>query len=71
MLPASAACQGTILGILWAGKAVVPLNFLLQPAEVAYMVADANLDLVISTEYFQKLMSDIPGADLLSGAIGP
>ncbi|MHC4443357.1 MAG: AMP-binding protein [Planctomycetota bacterium] len=60
MLPASAACQGTIFGILWAGKAIVPLNFLLQPAEVAYMVADAGLDLVISTQYFEKIMSEVP-----------
>jgi len=60
MLPASAACQGTILGALWAGKTIVPLNFLLQPAELQYMIHDAELDLVISTHYFEKLMSQIP-----------
>ncbi|UCD28471.1 MAG: AMP-binding protein [Planctomycetota bacterium] len=60
MLPASAACQGTILGILWAGKTIVPLNFLLQPGELTYVAADAGLDLVISIEYFKDLMSEIP-----------
>jgi len=60
MLPASAGGIGTTLGILWAGKTMVPLNFLLQAEEMEYIVKDAGLDLVISTEYFEKLMSAVP-----------
>ena len=63
MLPASGACLGTVFGILWAGKTVVPLNFLLQPREVAYMVADAGLDLLISTEYFKGIIFEDPDWD--------
>lgn len=60
MLPATAACTGTLYGILWAGKTAIPLNFLLQPPELAAIVADSGIDRVISTVHFRPLLEKIP-----------
>lgn len=60
MLPASVGGLGTMLGALWAGRTIVPLNFLLQPRELAAVVADAGIDLIISTEYFKAILEQIP-----------
>ena len=35
--------------VLGAGKTAVPVNFLLAPADVKHIVADADLDTVITT----------------------
>jgi long-chain acyl-CoA synthetase len=58
MLPASAAFPAAWMGTLWAGRVAVPLNFLLNPAELAYVMEDAELDLVITVK---------PLADRLEG----
>lgn len=60
MLPASAGGLGTVLGTLWAGRSVVPLNFLLGPGELARIIADAGLDRVITTVHFESLISELP-----------
>ncbi|MHA1600321.1 MAG: class I adenylate-forming enzyme family protein [Alphaproteobacteria bacterium] len=60
MLPASVAGLGTILGTLWAGKTIVPLNFLLPARELAAIIADARIDRVVSTQYFESLLAEIP-----------
>ncbi len=60
MLPTTAAGLGTIVGILWAGRTFVPLNFLLQPVELQRIIDDAGIDLVISTIHFQPLLDQLP-----------
>lgn len=60
MLPASVAGTGTLFGILWAGKVAIPLNFLLQPRELQAVIADAGIDLIITTEYFKALIEQVP-----------
>ena len=48
LLPSSAAFVASFYGTLLAGKTVVPINFLLGPAEVAHVLKDSGVDLVIS-----------------------
>lgn len=52
MLPSSCAFAGAFYGVLWAGRVAVPLNFLLQPAELRAVVADAGLDAVFTIHHF-------------------
>src|SRR5512147_777236 len=53
MLPTTGAGMGTILGILWAGRTVVPLNFLLSSEELTRIVADSGIDLILGTAHFR------------------
>lgn len=59
LLPATAAGLGTTLGTLWAGKTIVPLNFLLQKSELAAVVRDARIDLVVSIQHFRELAGQL------------
>jgi long-chain acyl-CoA synthetase len=70
MLPATGVGLGTMLGGLWAGKTIVPLNFLLQPRELAAVIADSQIDLVITTEHFRALMEQVPARALYIEQIG-
>lgn len=60
LLPSSCAFAGAFYGVLWAGRTVVPLNFLLQPGELAEIVKDAGLDVVFSVRFFRKLADALP-----------
>src|SRR5438094_756972 len=60
MLPSSCAFASTAFGVLWAGRTLVPLNFLLQPAELAAVVADAGLDTIFSIRHFEKQLDPLP-----------
>ncbi len=60
LLPASSAFGATFFGTLWAGKVVVPLNFLLSAEELGDIVRDAGLDLVIATKHFADLAGTLP-----------
>lgn len=60
LMPSSAAFAGTFYGVLWAGRTAVPLNFLLQPAEVAAVVRDAGLDTIYTVKYFAELAATLP-----------
>jgi long-chain acyl-CoA synthetase len=59
MMPSSVAFAGTFYGILWAGRTVVPLNFLLQPAELAAVVADAGLDTIFTIRHFAEQLAPL------------
>jgi len=50
--PTSAACAAAIFACWYAGKVSVPLNFLLGPEELAKIIRDAELDLVVTIERF-------------------
>jgi long-chain acyl-CoA synthetase len=60
MLPSSCAFAGTAFGVLWAGRTLVPLNFLLQPAELAAVVTDSGLDTIFSIRHFEKQLDPLP-----------
>lgn len=60
MLPSSCAFAGAFYGCLYARRTVVPLNFLLQPTELAEVVADAQIDLVVAIKHFESLLRSLP-----------
>ncbi len=60
MLPSSCGSLAALLGVLWSGRSAVPLNFLLQPRELAAICGDAGLDLVISTQHFRTVLEQLP-----------
>ncbi|MBK9128317.1 MAG: AMP-binding protein [Phycisphaerales bacterium] len=56
LVPTSAAAAVSIYACWYAGRAVVPLNFLLAPAELTRIVQDAGLDLVLTIDRFAPLV---------------
>ncbi len=60
VLPASVGGLATTLGALWAGKTVVPLNFLLPPEELKRIVADASIDCILATQHFEQQLEPLP-----------
>lgn len=60
LIPSTCAFAGSFYGVLWAGRTVVPLNFLLQPAELAAVVTDAELDVVFAIKHFRELAEALP-----------
>jgi long-chain acyl-CoA synthetase len=60
LLPASVAFAGAHFGTLWAGRIAVPLNFLLQPAELALVVADAGIDTIFAIKHFSESLAGLP-----------
>lgn len=48
MLPSSGAFPLSALGVWSLGRTVVPLNFLLKPAELQHVVDDAGLDVIVT-----------------------
>jgi len=76
LAPTSAACAAAIFACWRAGRVPVPLNFLLSPAEMAKIVADAELDLVVTIEHFRPLAQalrlasiEMNGRTLIPGAV--
>lgn len=57
LLPSTTVFAGAFYGILWAGRTVVPLNFLLQPDELARVVEDADIDVIFTIRHFEELAS--------------
>lgn len=60
LMPAGCAFAGTFFGVLWAGRTAVPLNFLLQPSEVAAVVKDSGLDTIYTVKYFAEMAAALP-----------
>ncbi len=60
MLPASTAFPAVLMGVLWAKRTAVPLNFLLSEDELKAIITDAELDLVITVRHFSECMSCQP-----------
>lgn len=60
MLPASSIFPAALFGALWSGKTAVPLNFLLHAEELARVVEDAGLDLVLTIHHFDELSAKLP-----------
>jgi len=49
MLPTSGAFAGVASGVWFAGRTVVPLNYLLKPEELQYVIDDCGTDLLIAS----------------------
>ena len=60
LMPASAGGLGCMLGVLWAGKTPIPFNFLLQSRELAQIIEDAQIDLLLTTEHFAEQVAELP-----------
>ncbi len=60
LLPASTAFPAAFFGILWSSKIAVPLNFLFRPDELAKVIDDAGLDIIITIRHFQDLAEALP-----------
>lgn len=60
MLPSTCASAGTLFGIFWANRVAVPLNFLLQPAELLAVVKDAGIDTVFTIKHFKEIAERLP-----------
>src|SRR5437867_3740441 len=48
LLPASMGFAASFYGTLLAGKTVVPINFLLGEREVAHIIADSDIDTIVT-----------------------
>ncbi len=59
LLPAGTGFFGSLFGAHWAGKVPVPLNFLLSPEELAVIVRDANLDVVLTVHHFDNITNNL------------
>lgn len=59
LLPASTAFPAALFGTLWAGKIAVPLNFLLKAEELKRVVADADIDVILTVKPFAELASEL------------
>jgi long-chain acyl-CoA synthetase len=72
----------TMLAIWKAGKTAVPLNYLLPPAELAFIIKDSGMSALVSSQFFNQalaaikpvfgdqgviLMADDPGFTAASG----
>lgn len=60
MLPASTAFPAVFFGTLWAGRTAIPLNFLLQADELNRIIADAQLDCILTIGHFRELVEALP-----------
>jgi len=60
MLPSTVAFAGSFYGALWAGRTVIPINFLLQPGELLQVVQDAGIDTIFTIRHFEKIVAPLP-----------
>ncbi len=70
MLPGAAGGLAALLGTLWAGRTVIPLNFLLQPQELTGIIQSAGIDLIISTRFFEPTLAAVPVRTLYIEQLG-
>jgi long-chain acyl-CoA synthetase len=60
LLPPSAGFVAAFYGALLAGKAVVPINYLLGDREIAHVVADSGIDTVVTIPQLAGRIKDLP-----------
>src|SRR5882757_9782451 len=60
LLPAGAGFVASFYGTLLAGKAVVPINFLLGERETAHVIADSGIDTVVTIPQLLGKLKDAP-----------
>src|SRR5215475_2537561 len=49
----------TMLGIWKAGKTAVPLNYLLPPAELGFIIQDSGMSALVSSQFFNQSLAAI------------
>jgi long-chain acyl-CoA synthetase len=49
----------TLLGVWKAGKTAVPLNYLLPPQELAYIIKDSGMSALITSQFFAQAASAV------------
>ena len=60
LLPASAGFVASFYGTLLAGKAAVPINFLLSDREIGHIVTDSGIDTVVTHPLLAGRLKDAP-----------
>lgn len=61
LLPNSWGFVASFFGTLLAGKVTVPLNILLQPSELAFILNDAGIHTVLTASPFKPLFEQLQG----------
>jgi long-chain acyl-CoA synthetase len=59
LLPNGALGPPAFLGVLWAGKVPVPLNPLLKPTELHFILEEASIDTVVVAQMTQPLVAGL------------
>src|SRR6476660_4640403 len=49
----------TLLGVWKAGKTAVPLNYLLPPQELAFIIKDSGMSALVSSQFFGQALAAI------------
>src|SRR5262252_7578991 len=49
----------TLLGIWKAGKTAVPLNYLLPPQELAFIIRDSGMSALVSSQFFGQALAAV------------
>jgi long-chain acyl-CoA synthetase len=65
LLPTCATYPAALLGVLWAGRVAVPLNPMLKPAELAFLLSDAGIDTIVVTKATAPLAAGLGVRTLL------
>ncbi len=64
MLPASSMFPAALFGVMWSSRVAIPLNYLLNSDELARIVEDAELDLIVTIRQFADLSTKLPARTL-------
>src|SRR5437762_6542874 len=49
----------TLLAVWKAGKTAVPLNYLLPPQELGFIIRDSGMSALVSSEFFTQALTSI------------
>src|SRR5262249_6885514 len=60
LMPSTVGFVATLYGALWARRVAIPINFLLQPAELSAVVSDAGIDTIYTIKHFEKMAAALP-----------
>jgi long-chain acyl-CoA synthetase len=71
LLPPSADFAASFFGCLWAGRTVVPLNTFLKPVELASVLEDAGVDLLLTSSEFEKAVEPLTARSVFLDRVEP
>jgi long-chain acyl-CoA synthetase len=60
LLPPGAGSVASFFAAMLAGKTVVPINYLLGEREIAHIVADSDIDTIVTVPFFIGRLSGLP-----------
>lgn len=63
LLPTGGGFAVSLLGVWLAGRVAVPLNYLLSKEDLAHVIADAGLDLIITADKMLEFLGHKEGGD--------